>query len=84
MKYSAMVSSALFRSSSQSPAISKRSKSISRSAVSTPLGSSCRKKLGNDHAPGEAAPIFGGGQYSGDGGGGGGGGGGVYGGSGFG
>lgn len=52
--------------------------------MSTPLGSSCLKKLGNDHAPGEAAPIFGGGQYSGDGGGGGGGGGAAYGGSGFG
>ena len=44
IKYSAMVSSALFRSSSQSPAISNSSRITIRSPVSKSLGSSCRRK----------------------------------------
>lgn len=43
-KYSASVSSALFLSSSQSPAISSRSSTMIRSPVSNSFGSSCRRK----------------------------------------
>ena len=44
-KYSAMVSIAVFLSSSESPAISRRSKITIKSPVSKSLGSSCLRKF---------------------------------------
>ena len=73
-KYRARVKSALFRSSSQSPAIKRSRRIIKRSAVSRSFGNSCLKKPGRDSGSflrgGFIGGAFGSGHCSGGGGGG--------------